>query len=110
MDDLNKKWEELLLRLQKDVADDLDLKGVLFLIGVQELQMGIKNFSKEEKQDLLHLAVCKLLAPFGYYQFEKVDTDGWPHFTELKAIKNLTDKQQDLLIKEAIINYFEPTS
>ena len=52
MEKLNNKWDTLLLKLQKDIAEDIDLKGVLFLIGVQELQMGIKEFSKEEKQDI----------------------------------------------------------
>ena len=106
MDSLSKKWDTLLLKLQKDIAEDIDLKGVLFLIGVQELQKGIQDFTKEEKQDILHLAVCKLLTPYGYFKFEKVDEDGWPHWTELKPIKNLTGEQQDLLIKEAIIAYF----
>ena len=106
MEKLNNKWGALLLKLQKDIAEDIDLKGVLFLIGVQELQKGIVSFTKEEKQDILHLAVCKLLTPYGYFKFEKVDEDGWPHWIELKAIKNLSGKQQDLLIKEAIIAYF----
>jgi len=106
MDSLNKKWDALLLKLQKDIAEDIDLKGVLFLIGVQELQKGIQDFTKEEKQDILHLAVCKLLTSYGYFKFEKVDEDGWPHWVELKPIKNLTGEQQDLLIKEAIIAYF----
>ena len=106
MTSLSKEWDALLLKLQKDIAEDIDLKGVLFLIGVQELQKGIVSFTKEEKQDILHLAVCKLLTPYGYFKFEKVDEDGWPHWIELKAIKNLSGKQQDLLIKEAIIAYF----
>ena len=106
MDSLSNKWDALLLKLQKDIAEDIDLKGVLFLIGVQELQKGIQDFTKEEKQDILHLAVCKLLTSYGYFKFEKVDEDGWPHWTELKPIKNLTGEQQDLLIKEAIIAYF----
>ena len=54
MEKLNNKWAALLLKLQKDIAEDIDLKGVLFLIGVQELQMGIKEFTKEEKQDILN--------------------------------------------------------
>ena len=106
MEKLNNNWDALLLKLQKDIAEDIDLKGVLFLIGVQELQKGIVSFTKEEKQDVLHLAVCKLLTPYGYFKFEKVDEDGWPHWIELKAIKNLSGKQQDLLIKEAIVAYF----
>ena len=72
MENLNDQWNKLLLQLQKDVVEDLDLKGVLFLIGVQELKLGIKEFTKEEKQDILHLAVCKLLTPYGYFKCEKV--------------------------------------
>ena len=107
MENLNEKWKVLLVRLQKEVVEDLDLKGVLFLIGVQELQMGIKEFTKEEKQDILHLAVCKLLTPYGYFKFDKVDEDGWPHWEEKKPIKNFTSKQQDALLKEAILSYFD---
>ena len=72
MTDLNKKWDVVLLKLQKDIAEDIDLKGVLFLIGVQDLQKGIQNFTKEEKQDILHLAVCKLLTPYGYFKFDNL--------------------------------------
>ena len=96
----------LLVKLQSDISSDLDLKGVLFLICVQELQQGIKEFNKEEKQDILHLAICKVLSPYGYFKFDKLDEDGWPHFIELKPIKNLSENQQDLLIKQAIITYF----
>jgi len=106
MTSLNKQWDALLLKLQNEVDKDIDLKGILFLIGVQELQKGIKSFTKEEKQDLLHIATCRLLSSYGYFKFNKIDEDGWPHWIELKPIKNLTGKQQDLLIKEAIINYF----
>tara|TARA_B100000902_G_scaffold70116_1_gene75903 strand:- start:1525 stop:1848 length:324 start_codon:yes stop_codon:yes gene_type:complete len=106
MNSLSKQWDTLLLKLQNEVDEDIDLKGILFLIGVQELQKGIKSFTKEEKQDLLHIATCRLLSSYGYFKFNKIDEDGWPHWIELKPIKNLTGKQQDLLIKEAIINYF----
>jgi len=106
MNSLSKQWDALLLKLQNEVDEDIDLKGILFLIGVQELQKGIKSFTKEEKQDLLHIATCRLLSSYGYFKFNKIDKDGWPHWIELKPIKNLTGKQQDLLIKEAIINYF----
>jgi len=106
MNSLSNQWDALLLKLQNEVDEDIDLKGILFLIGVQELQKGIKSFTKEEKQDLLHIATCRLLSSYGYFKFNKIDEDGWPHWIELKPIKNLTGKQQDLLIKEAIINYF----
>ena len=37
MDDLEKKWEELVLSLEKSLNDEATLKSILFLIGVQEL-------------------------------------------------------------------------
>ena len=105
MEDLNKKWGELISKLEKQFDDEVTLKGLLYLIGVQELNFGIKRFEREEKINALHVATCKILCPFGYYKFDSIDEDGWPHFTELKAIKNLSENQQELLIKEAIIKY-----
>ena len=105
MDDVNKTWEELVLKLEKQFDDEMTLKGILYLIGVQELNMGIKRFGREEKLDILHVAVCKILTPFGFYKFDRVDGDGWPHWIELKALKNLDEKKQGLLMKEAIIKH-----
>ena len=61
----------MLLKLQKDIAEDIDLKGVLFLIGVQELQMGIKEYSKEEKQDtpVFDTSFKKTKKDFGEFKF-----------------------------------------
>ncbi len=105
MKDLEKKWEELIVRLEKQFDDEMSLKGILYLIGVQELNFGIKRFSREEKINVLHVATCKLLSGFGYYKFESIDKDGWPHYKEIKPLKNLSEKDQQDLIKEAIINY-----
>ena len=105
MDDLNKKWDALVLKIERQFDDEINLKAILYLIGVQELNMGIKRFGREEKVDILHVAVCKILTPFGVYKFDRVDEDGWPHWIELKALKNLDDAKQGLLMKEAIIKH-----
>lgn len=105
MKDLDKKWTALVDTLEKKFKNELSLKGILYLIGVQELNMGIKNFSKEEKINVLHVAVCKILVPYGYFVFEKIDEEGWPHYKEKKALKNLSDIEQKNLIKKAIIKY-----
>ena len=105
MKDLEKNWEELIRKLEKQFDDEMSLKGVLYLIGVQELNFGIKRFGKEEKIDILHVATCKLLSNYGYYKFDSIDKDGWPHYIELKALKNLSEKGQQNLIKKAIISY-----
>lgn len=105
MNDLDKDWKALIRRLEKQFDDEMTLKGILYLIGIQELNFGIKRFSREEKLNVLHVATCKLLSGFGYYKFVSVDKDGWPHYKEVKAIKTLNEKEQEHLIKKAIINY-----
>ena len=107
MEDLEKRWEELVIKLQENFEEDLTLKSILFLIGVQELGQGIRDFDKEEKTNLLHIATCKLLSPFGYYKFENIDEEGWPHFEVVKDLEDLSSVSQELLMKKSIINYFK---
>ena len=94
-----------MLRLEKQFNDEVSLKGVLYLIGIQELNFGVTDFSREEKINVLHVATCKLLSKYGYYKFDRVDKDGWPHYKELRAIKNLSEKEQQDLMKRAILSY-----
>ena len=105
MKTLEKTWQELVLRMESQFGEEVSLKGILYLIGIQELNFGIKQYSREEKLDVLHVATCKLLSPYGYYRFDRIDKDGWPHYVELKALKNLSEKEQEVLIKTAIIKY-----
>ena len=105
MTDLDKNWSWLLKKLETQFDQEITLKGVLYLIGVQELNLGIKQYEREEKVNVLHVAICKILTPFGFYKFDRIDEDGWPHYIELKAIKNLSENQQELLMKEAVIKY-----
>jgi hypothetical protein len=84
-----------------------DLESVLFLIGVQELGQGHVHFSKEQKQDLLHIATCKVLSYSGFYALEGLDQEGWPHWKLSKPVPTLNLKEQDLLLKAHIVHYFE---
>ena len=107
-EDLKENWERVVGYLGQEFGggEKPDLDAVLFLIGVQELGSAKRKFKKDEKVNLMHIAICRVLEPYGYYEYEGLDEDGWPHWIELKPIKNLAGKQQDLLIKEAIIAYF----
>ncbi len=84
-----------------------DLDMMLFLIGVQELGQGQRKFKKDDKLNLMHIAVCRLLEPFGYYRFEGKDNDGWPHFELVQPLPELKPNEQNLLMKKAVIQYFE---
>jgi hypothetical protein len=107
--ELKRDWENLLSKLSHQFPGDgnIDLDGVLLLVGMQELQMGYLRLKKDEKLNVLHIAVCTVLEPYGYYEFEKRDSDGWPHFRSLKPLPNLKSGEQTVLMKEAVVNYFK---
>lgn len=87
-------------------ADLPDLNVILFLIGVQELGRWKAKFTKEEKQDLMHIAVCRLLSYDGYYKFSGRDADGWPHYEALKPFRHQGVKAQETYLKTKVIQYF----
>lgn len=103
------KWENILEFFKVNFTDGetIDLDGILFLIGVQELGKGQARFKKDEKVNLMHIAVCRLLEPYGYYRFDGKDADGWPQFELISELPELKSNEQALLMKKAIILYFE---
>lgn len=80
---------------------------MLFLIGVQELGSGRRTFSKEEKQDLMHIAICKVLSYAGFYELEGLDKEGWPHWKQIKPLPHFDLMEQEKLLKMQVIEYFE---
>ena len=106
LQNLKSKWEELCRKFGEDFGEEPDLQVVLFLIGVQELGKGPLKFSKDEKQDLMHIAVCRLLSTFGYYELVGHDQDGWPHWQLINKLPPLSLREQDLLLKQAAVEYF----
>lgn len=106
--DLKEDWDKIvqLLSVKFNEGDLLNLEGVLYLIGVQELGKGKQKFKKDEKVNLMHIAICRLLEPFGYYEFDFFDKDGWPHYKNLKDLPSLKSGEQTVLMKEAVVMYF----
>lgn len=102
---LKSRWEALCKKLETQYGEEPDLQAILFLIGVQELGKGPMKFSKDEKQDLMHIAVCRLLSQYGYYRLEGQDAEGWPIWELVQKLPPLTLKEQDLLLKQAVIDY-----
>jgi hypothetical protein len=106
------KFEFEWLQIRHAIKDKLnksnlpDLNAILFLIGIQELGEVREGFTKEEKQDLIHIAVCRLLSSDGYFEFVGLDAEGWPHWKPAKALKKIDVKSQEKLLKEKIISYF----
>ena len=105
---LKERWEQLKTTLTERFAEgeDLDIDGVIYLVGVQELGQGYRTFKKDEKVNLMHIAICRLLEPLGYYEFDFFDGDGWPHYKTIEELPSLKPGEQTIMMKEAIVTYF----
>ncbi len=106
-DDLQARWWKLEEKLMERFEKKPDMESILFLIGIQELGSIEQKFSKEQKQDLMHIAVCSLLSASGYYELETVDADGWPHYRQLKALPVMDVIAQENFMKDHVLLYFE---
>lgn len=106
--DLDRSWHKLVTYLENSIGKKpKDLNAVLFIIGMQELGKGAKRFSKEEKQDLMHIAICKVLSFSGYYELEGLDQEGWPHWRLIKKLPHFDLLEQEKLLKMHVLEYFE---
>ncbi len=105
---LKERWEQLvdILSNQFSKGENLDLDAIIYLVGVQELGKVHQSFKKDEKLNLMHIAICRLLEPYGFYEFEFFDEDGWPHYKVKEQLPALKAGEQSVLMKEAIVNYF----
>lgn len=83
-----------------------DFNTILMLIGIQELGQVSEQFSREEKQDLMHIATCFLMEKEGYYKSVGRDKEGWAHFIKIKAIPDVTEEKRTEFLKEKMIDYF----
>ena len=105
---LKQRWEALVELLRSRFADGekLDLDAIIYIIGLQELGRFKRKFKKDHKLDLMHIAICRLLQPYGFYEFDYVDEEGWPHYKIVEKLPHLKAGEQSVLMKEAIVHYF----
>jgi len=106
-DDLQQRWWNLEAKLVERFGKKPDMETILFLIGLQEMNLVQEKITKEQKQDLMHVAVCTVLTPSGYYAVEGKDDEGWPHFKQLKELPVLPLHEQENFLKDHILLYFE---
>jgi hypothetical protein len=106
-DDLQVRWWKLEEKLMERFQKKPDVESVLFMIGLQELGDIKEKFTKEQKQDLMHIAICTVLSPSGYYELSHVDEDGWPHFKQLTAMPDMHPAEQENFLKDHILLYFQ---
>jgi len=106
-DDLQLRWWKLEEKLMQKFGKKPDMEAILFLIGIQEIGNLQSKFTKEQKQDLMHVAVCSLLAQSGFYEIEGYDDEHWPHFKQLKELPQYDMVEQENFLKDHVLLYFE---
>jgi hypothetical protein len=104
------RWWEFMNEMRARFGKKPDLNALLLLIGVQELGQGAGPFTKEQKQDLMHIATCRLFSLSGYYELERIDEEGWPHFRLVKPVPFASLKEQERMLKWHILEYFAEMS
>jgi hypothetical protein len=100
-------WQLLQEKLKERFGSEMDYDAILFTIGLQELNKPFRKYKKDEKLEVMHVAVCTLLEPYGFYEFVGNDEEGWPHWKLKENLPFLDAKQQNKLIIDAIIDYFK---
>lgn len=100
-------WDILQQKLKERFEEEMDFDAILFLIGLQELGKPFKKYKKDQKLEVMHVAICTLLEPYGFYEYDGRDADGWPHWHLKENLPFLEPKQQNKLIIDAIIDYFK---
>ena len=106
-DDLQTRWWTLEAKLVERFNKKPDMEAILFLIGMQETGIIKEKITKEQKQDLMHVAVCTLFSQSGYYELEGKDSEGWPHFKQLKSLPEMNMIEQENFMKDHILLYFQ---
>lgn len=82
------------------------MEAILFLIGINETGFLADKITKEQKQDLMHVATCMLLAPSGYFVYEGRDDEGWPHYKQVKELPIMNLQEQENFLRDHILLYF----
>ena len=107
-EELKEQWETLVSVLTERFSEteSIDIEGILYLVGLQELGQVHKRFKKDDNVDIIHIGICSVLEPFGYYTFDYFDDERWPHFKLLEELPTLKPGEQSILMKESVVHYF----
>lgn len=106
---LKTDWQLLQDKLKQRFGSEMEHDSILFMIGLQELDKPYQTYKKDQKLEVMHIGVCTVLQPYGFYEYKGRDEEGWPHWELKEAIPHLDAKQQNKLMNDAILDYFKQT-
>lgn len=102
-------WQRLQNKLKERFETEMDHDAILFMIGLQELDKPYRTYKKDEKLEVMHIGVCTVLSPYGFYEYKGRDDEDWPHWEVKEQLPHLDAKQQNRLMNDALIEYFKRT-
>ncbi len=99
-------WNELCAWLGEMFNIEVDLNGVLFLVGIREKGLAFQNFTKEEKMNLIHLGSCVLYQEMGLTEQVGIDRDGWPVFVQRTVAPEIPEERKAKTLQDCALRYF----
>ncbi len=100
-------WNDLCKTLNELFGIDVDLNGVLFLVGIRERGLSFQHFSKEEKINLINLGSCTLYQQMGLVTRSGTDPDGWPLFHQNALSPVIPEERKLKTLQDCAIRYFQ---
>ncbi len=99
-------WNELCEALNKLFGIEVDLNGVLFLVGIRERGLVFQPFTKEEKLNLINLGSCTLFQEMGLVNLCGEGNDGWPIFHQNAVATQIPEELKIKTLQDCAIRYF----
>lgn len=100
-------WEELCEHLGRQFGIEVDLNGVLFLVGIRERGLAFQSFTKEEKMNLINLGSCTLYLEMGLTETTGTDEEGWPLFRQKTLAPSIPEGRKHKILQECALRYFQ---
>ncbi|MCS7085823.1 MAG: hypothetical protein RMM53_01660 [Bacteroidia bacterium] len=107
MNDLQTAWNRLEELIKRRFNAPAKPEALFFLVGMREMGLAPRAFSKQEKTDLMHVGLCTLLEPYGYYRKTGRDDDGWPHWELVRPLPHMDFFGQSAFVREILVEYFK---
>lgn len=101
-------WPKLTEWLDITLGCADDLEGILFLVGIQELELEYEpDLDKASKQRLVHEGTYCVLERLGCFERVGQEVDGfWIWEPHEDMPEQMSSSQQDLLLRAGILRYF----
>ena len=110
MNEVNDKWGQILKQLENQFGKKMDMNAILLVIGIREWGRVKDTYTKEEKVRLMHIAVCRIFSPGGYYKLKGHNYQAWPQWEKVTDLPFGDVFEQESLLRQHIVTYFEDES